>query len=293
MSATTNSVVGQPHHPEVRLERRERVVGDLGLGRRDGGDQRRLADVGEPDEGDVGEELELEPQPALLADLALLGERRRPAPVRQEPGVAPAAPPAGGRPPPVAGLHEVGEHGRRRRGRARPCPRARARRCRRRTLRGASCRSRGCRCRRGGAGGRGRRAAMRRCGRRRARRRRRCRRHRRRARPCRRGPRGGTPPHRHRRRRPLTWRPHSSTKPDTNGRAYGAALVALGPNEGAKRRDDEIAIPPSPLPEVVRRRCRDAGCWCGGAVRTVTRRTDRRDPAGCYTRSAAVSDAPC
>ena len=63
----------------------------------------RLADVGEADEGDVGQQLELEPQPALLALLALLGERRRPAPVRQEPGVAPPAPAAGRGQPAVAG----------------------------------------------------------------------------------------------------------------------------------------------------------------------------------------------
>ena len=40
------AVVG-PHHAEVRLERGEGVVGDLGLGRRDAGDQRGLADVRE------------------------------------------------------------------------------------------------------------------------------------------------------------------------------------------------------------------------------------------------------
>ena len=63
---------------EVRLERRERVVGDLRLGRRDHADQRALADVGEADEGDVGHQLQLELEPALLAVLALLGEARAP-----------------------------------------------------------------------------------------------------------------------------------------------------------------------------------------------------------------------
>ena len=42
-------------------------------------DQRALADVREADEGDVGHQLQLELQPALLAVLALLGERRAPA----------------------------------------------------------------------------------------------------------------------------------------------------------------------------------------------------------------------
>ena len=100
----------EPHDAEVGLEGGERVVGDLGLGRGDGGDQRRLADVREPHEGHIGDQLQLEPQPALLAHLALLGERRRPAPVRQEPGVAPPASAAGRGHPAVAFVHEVGEH---------------------------------------------------------------------------------------------------------------------------------------------------------------------------------------
>ena len=82
-------VVAEPHHAEVGLERGERVVGDLGLGRRDAGDQRALADVREADERDVGHQLQLEPQPALLAVLALLGERRRPPPVATGSGRCP------------------------------------------------------------------------------------------------------------------------------------------------------------------------------------------------------------
>ncbi len=76
-------VVAPPHDAEVRLERRERVVGDLGLGRADRGDQRGLARVREADERGVGEQLQLEPQPPLLAVLALLGEARRAARVRR------------------------------------------------------------------------------------------------------------------------------------------------------------------------------------------------------------------
>ena len=49
MSATTYSVVTHTHDAEVRFERGERVVGDLRLGRGHHGDQRRLADVREPD----------------------------------------------------------------------------------------------------------------------------------------------------------------------------------------------------------------------------------------------------
>ena len=80
---------------EVRFERGERVVGHLGLGRRDAADEGALAGVREPDESDVGHELELELEPPFHAVLALLGERRRPAVVGEEPGVAPATPTTG------------------------------------------------------------------------------------------------------------------------------------------------------------------------------------------------------
>ena len=111
MSATTKSVSSSRlHDAEVRLERGERVVGDLRLGRRDDADQRALADVGEADERDVGHQLELELEPALLAVLALLGERGRAALVGQELGVAAAAAPAGGGEPAVAVVEQVGEH---------------------------------------------------------------------------------------------------------------------------------------------------------------------------------------
>ena len=104
MSATTNSsAVVEAHDAEVGLEGGERVVGDLGLGRRDPRDQRALAHVGEPDEGDVGHELELEAEPALLADLALLGEASAPAGGWTGTGRCPCRPghrrrPASGRP---------------------------------------------------------------------------------------------------------------------------------------------------------------------------------------------------
>src|SRR5215207_1680204 len=102
--------VSGTHDAEMRFERGEGVVGDLGLGRRDAADQRRLAHVREADQRDVGEELELEPQPPLLADLALLGEGGCPPPVGQEPGVAAPAPPALGGDEAVAGRHQVGQH---------------------------------------------------------------------------------------------------------------------------------------------------------------------------------------
>ena len=82
-------------HAEVRLERRERVLGDLRFGGGNPRDERRLAAVGEADEGDIGDELQLEVEPALLTQLALLGEGRCAQPVGEEPGVAgPPRPPS-------------------------------------------------------------------------------------------------------------------------------------------------------------------------------------------------------
>ena len=130
MSATTNSVSSSRRTtPRLRLEGGERVVGDLRLGRADDADQRALADVGEADERDVGHQLELELQPPLLAVLALLGERRRPAAVRRELGVAPPAAAAGGGQPAVAVVDEVGEQLAGVQVAWRPCPRARRPRC--------------------------------------------------------------------------------------------------------------------------------------------------------------------
>ena len=103
-------VVG-PDHAQVGLEGGERVVGDLGLGRRDPRDQGRLAHVGEADQGHVGHQGQLEVVPLLVALLALLGEGGGPAVVGQEAGVAPAAPAALAGQPPVARVGQVGQDG--------------------------------------------------------------------------------------------------------------------------------------------------------------------------------------
>ncbi len=102
-------VVLPAHDTEVRLERGERIVGDLGLGRADHGDERRLPRVREPDERGVGHQLELELEPPLLAVLTLLGEARGPARVRQEPRVPAPALPAARREPSIAVVDQVGE----------------------------------------------------------------------------------------------------------------------------------------------------------------------------------------
>ena len=52
---------------ELRAERRERIVADLGRGVGDRVEEGRLAGVGKPDQADVGEQLQAQPHPHLLA----------------------------------------------------------------------------------------------------------------------------------------------------------------------------------------------------------------------------------
>ena len=63
---------------EVRMQGRERVVGDLRARRRDGGDEARLAGRGVADERDVGDGLQLEEDVALPAGRAEQREARAP-----------------------------------------------------------------------------------------------------------------------------------------------------------------------------------------------------------------------
>ena len=80
---------------EVRHQGGERVVGDLGACPRDRRDEARLASRGEPDQADVGDDLEFEPDPALLALLAQQGETGSLAGRRRQGSVAqPAASPS-------------------------------------------------------------------------------------------------------------------------------------------------------------------------------------------------------
>ena len=76
---------------EVRHERRERVVRDLGACRGDRRDERGLAGARVPDERDVGDRLELEDDVRLLAGLAEEGEAGCLALRRRERHVAEAA----------------------------------------------------------------------------------------------------------------------------------------------------------------------------------------------------------
>ena len=52
---------------ELRAERGERIIADLGLGVGDRIEEGRLAGVGQADEADVGEQFEAQPHPCFLA----------------------------------------------------------------------------------------------------------------------------------------------------------------------------------------------------------------------------------
>ena len=78
--------------PQVGRQRRERVVGDLGPGRRQPGKERGLPRVRQPDEADVGDRPELQLQTSILALLPRFGGLGHPILRAREPHVAaPAA----------------------------------------------------------------------------------------------------------------------------------------------------------------------------------------------------------
>ena len=64
-------------HAELGMQRGEGIVGDLRLGRADRGEEGRLAGVRQADEAGIGDQLQAQPDPALLARLAGIGVARR------------------------------------------------------------------------------------------------------------------------------------------------------------------------------------------------------------------------
>jgi hypothetical protein len=95
---------------EVRMERRERVGGDLRLRARECRQQRRLATVGQPDEPDVGDEAQLEVQVTFLSGIAQLAGSGRLPGGGGEAGIAATAASPASRQRDGAGAVEVGEH---------------------------------------------------------------------------------------------------------------------------------------------------------------------------------------
>ena len=102
-------VVAQVQHAQVRLQSRERVVGDLGPGGGQGRQKRGLAGVRQPHQADVGDEPQLQADPALFARLALLGVLGRLVGGGGEVDVAEAAPTAAGDHQRLTRRHEVAD----------------------------------------------------------------------------------------------------------------------------------------------------------------------------------------
>src|SRR5690606_17411043 len=107
-------------HAQVRIERGERIVGHLRGRGRDGADEGALAGIGETQQADVGQQLQLQLQAALLPGLARRGLARRAVDRALEVHVAQAALAAAGHQQAVAvagqvaddlvGL-DIGDHG--------------------------------------------------------------------------------------------------------------------------------------------------------------------------------------
>ena len=93
--------------PQHRRERRERIVGHLRVGPGQPPQQRGLARVGQPDQADVGEQLQPQLDPARLARGPLLGEARRLPGRGGEALVAVPAAPAVGDDHPLPGLDQI------------------------------------------------------------------------------------------------------------------------------------------------------------------------------------------
>jgi len=77
------------HHSQIGLQGGEGIVGNLGAGGADGRQQGGFAGVGHAHDAHVGDELQLQVQPALLARLAPLGDARGLVSGSGEGGVAP------------------------------------------------------------------------------------------------------------------------------------------------------------------------------------------------------------
>src|SRR5437899_8015893 len=98
-------------HAELGMQRRERVVGDLRLGRAHRREEGRLARVGQPDNARVRNQLQAQPDRELLAGLAGIGMARRTVGRTLEMGVAEAALAAARDHRPLSYIREVCEQG--------------------------------------------------------------------------------------------------------------------------------------------------------------------------------------
>jgi hypothetical protein len=96
-------------HPKVGLQRREGIWRDLRRGCCQGAEEGRLAGVRKADQADVGDEPELQIQPALFPWLALLGVGRRAIGCGREMHVAQPAAAAASNHHPLVASHQIGD----------------------------------------------------------------------------------------------------------------------------------------------------------------------------------------
>jgi hypothetical protein len=68
----------EPHHTQLRVQRGERVVRDLRPRRRHRGKERGFAGIRQPYQPRIGDQLQPQPDRALLAGPAFVGAPRRP-----------------------------------------------------------------------------------------------------------------------------------------------------------------------------------------------------------------------
>ncbi len=71
-------IVMYPHDSELRFQGRERVVGDLRPRVRDRRQKRRFTGIGHPDQTDIRDQLQTQPDPGLFSRPARIGAARRP-----------------------------------------------------------------------------------------------------------------------------------------------------------------------------------------------------------------------
>src|SRR6266567_3055973 len=98
-----------PHHPELRNERRERVIGDFRLRGADRGQKWGFSRIGQADEPGIGDEFQPQENRALLARLAGIGGARRAVGRGFEMRIAEPAVATPGEHRAVADLDEIGQ----------------------------------------------------------------------------------------------------------------------------------------------------------------------------------------
>ena len=109
MSARTKSTALVADHAELRMEGGEGIIADLGLGVGDGVEEGGLARIGQADEAGIGDQLQAQPDPHLLAGPAGAVLARRAVGRGLVAGIAAAAVAAAQQDDALPGLGEVGE----------------------------------------------------------------------------------------------------------------------------------------------------------------------------------------